>query len=389
MSVRAVAAVAPTQREAEEQVLQQAPHMRVLRSREINLSGPAALLGRDLGRHWAVVVADPCSEEEEREPGEPSPEEVCERNTQVTWLRLAADPHRVMTGEILQFPCPACEKTIDLMLPAPADPPKAVNRQCPHCRTPITRPSGALLWEVLESTSTPPGPCIFDGVVDDSHEHAIPEWVGKNLGIKEMMPVEDANVYPGPNRRRHPISFARHTTQAFCADCNEQFGHLEQEVSPILEEMARGHDVELDKSVQQRLALWANKTAFALRAAENKADLPFAADQLQAVRGGDVAPRTQVGFFTWAGGPKIATGTGRIVGPPAQLVYFAILTFGQLGFHVVAVADPLTPDQQLAAEINGVAQFWPPKYPTLPWPWPPMEDRLIPRLMEAVPVRPA
>jgi hypothetical protein len=163
----------------------------------------------------------------------------------------------------------------------------------------LTRPAKSLAWEILPPNSTQPVPCIFCGVIDDSHEHAIPKWISERLGLRTMLRVEDAFIRPGPARRRQPISFASYTTRGFCHGCNKHFGLLEDEVAPTLEPMARGRDLTLNAATQQTLALWANKTAFALRTAENKLDLPFAQDQLQAVRQGMVAPRTWVGFFSW------------------------------------------------------------------------------------------
>jgi hypothetical protein len=57
---RGVTAVAETQEEAEAQVLDGNPHIRVLRSREIKFDG---LPGRPLPKHWAVVI-------EHRDPGQ-------------------------------------------------------------------------------------------------------------------------------------------------------------------------------------------------------------------------------------------------------------------------------------------------------------------------------
>jgi hypothetical protein len=385
--VRAALAIAPTREEAERQVLDGAPQLRILRSREMNLDGVAAMLGKPLEKHWAVVFAPDDYDARDEQIADPSPEDVCERETQIFYLRLAVDPTRVASGSIEEFPCPACGETVHLELPAPSGPPKAVNCQCEHCRTPLTRPARAAHWEVLPPTSTPPSPCIFCGVIDESREHAIPEWVAKQLGVRAMLKVEDASIHPGPPRRRQPISFASYKTQGFCHGCNQHFGVLEEKVGPTLQAMARGQDVELDQTSQAMLALWANKTAFALRVAENKADLPFGSDQLRAVRAGSVAPRTWVGFFSWNGGPVVATGTGRLtMNGAAQHLYVAILAFAQVGFCVTAVTEPLTETQRIHADVDRVAQIWPPRYPRLTWPWPPLDNRVVERLLRVVPV---
>jgi hypothetical protein len=152
--------LAPTQREAEEQAVRDAPQMRVLRSREINLGGPAAMLGRDLGGHWAVVV--------------------------VPDLTMAADPARLTTGELLQFPCPACKGTIDLTLAAPAFPPQ---RSTDSARTAVLlSPGRSALWSGrCWGRPVPRRPVHF--------RPPIPEWVSENLGIKDM---------PGRGRQRIP-----------------------------------------------------------------------------------------------------------------------------------------------------------------------------------------
>lgn len=384
--VRAVMTIATSQQEAKQKVLAEAPDVRVLRSRKINLDGIAVMLGKPLDQHWAVVVAPADYEDPPDEAPDPLPEDVCERDAQIFYLRMAVDPSRAASGVIEQFPCPSCGETVHRKLPVPSRPPQTVNCRCEHCRMPLTRPARSLRWELLHSTSTEPVPCIFDGVVDQSHEHAIPLWVSERLGVRAMLPVKHAFVHPGPVRRRQPISFASYRTQGFCGDCNKHFGLLEDDVSPTLEEMARGHEVVLDAARQKTLALWANKTAFALRVAENQHDLPFARDQLDAVRGGEVAPRTWVGFFLWSGGPLVGTGTGRIIGNPEQHAYFAFLTFAQFGFCVTAVTESLTASQRIAADVDRVAQIWPPRYPHLTWPWPPLDNRVTERLMRVVPV---
>ncbi len=385
-AVRAVMAVAATQHEAERQVLAEAPRLQVLRSREINLEGVIAMLGKPLDKHWAVVVAPHDYVEPANEASDPAPEERCERDAQIFYLRLAVDPLRAASGVVEEFPCPACGETVHLELSVLSSPPRAVSCQCEHCRTPLTRRAGSLQWVLLPSNATAPVRCIFDGIIDNCHEHAIPLWVSKRLGVRAMLPVESAFVHPGSVRRRHPISFASYRTQGFCCGCNAHFGVLEDEVSPTLEAMARGHEVVLDAGVQQRLALWANKTAFALRVAENQRDLPFARDQLVAVRAGEVAPRTWIGFFSWNGGPVVGTGTGRIISRSDQQVYFAILMFAKFGFCVTAVTEPLTRSQQIGADVDRVAQIWPPRYTSLTWPWPPLDDRATERLMNVIPV---
>lgn len=309
---------------------------------------------------------------------DPSPEDVCERNAQIFYLRLAVDPTRVVSGSIEEFPCPACGLTVHLELPASSGPSKATNCQCEHCGTPLTRPAKAACWEVLPPNKTPPAPCIFCGVIDRSHEHAIPDWIGKQLGVRTMLQVEDAWIHPGSPRRRQPISFASYKTQGFCHGCNQHFGLLEDKVGPTLRAMARGEDIELDEAALAMLALWANKTAFALRVAENKADLPFAPDQVRAVRAGIAAPRTWVGFFSWNGSPVVATGTGRLMTPDGvQRLYVAVLAFAQVGLTVTAVTDPLTETQRIHSDVDRIAQVWPPKHPRLTWPWPPLDNGMI------------
>ncbi len=115
---RGVMAVAETQGEAEDQVLDGHPQIRVLRSREINLDG---LPGKPLPKHWAVVV-EHCDPEREAElPQHEDPEEEAERSARQTYLAMSMHPEMLISGSIEQFACPACGKEIRIELPAPRE----------------------------------------------------------------------------------------------------------------------------------------------------------------------------------------------------------------------------------------------------------------------------
>jgi hypothetical protein len=104
----------------------------------------------------------------------------------------------------------------------------------------------------------------------------IPEWLSKRLGIDAEIPADVAFRVPARRRRKRGISFGGYRAPVMCAPCNEHFKHLEGDVIPLLEPMAKGMRLVLDQQSQQLLALWATKTAIALLAAEDPTTVPKA-----------------------------------------------------------------------------------------------------------------
>lgn len=158
---RGVLTVADTQEEAERQVLAEAPHIQILRSREIDLAGLPPLPAGPLPGHWVVVVQHPDPEEEAKLPQHGDPEDHCEREIRLLYLSMAVDPDLVVSGVIEELLCPACGNPVRLELPAPREGRPRTGAACPNCRTPLTRRDGNAAWEVA-----PPKPqrepiCVF------------------------------------------------------------------------------------------------------------------------------------------------------------------------------------------------------------------------------------
>ena len=391
---RGVMAIAETQDEAERQVLGVATQVRILRSREIDMGGLPPLQGRQLPRHWVVVVEHPDPHEEAKLPQREDPETHCERETRLMYLKLAVDPMLLVTGSIERFACPACAASIEIKLPHPRETgDKPQNRQCPECRTPLTRPKPGRAWEVIPLISKPPQPCIFCGVVDDSHEHVIPEWISRRLGVKDFLSANDAFIHGNRTRRKQDISFASHRSQCFCHSCNTHFKHLEDAVIPLLVPMARGQVVSLGADSQALIALWADKTAMALIAADEKLQDTLPDDHRRAVRmERRVADDTWVGFFGWRGGPVLGTGQARVTDRtnPALVrwAYAAFLTFAKIGFFVMGFVEPLEPQERTEGERPPLCQFWPPRASLVHWPLPTAADNtILPTLMHFAPIR--
>jgi hypothetical protein len=237
----------------------------------------------------------------------------------------------------------------------------------------------------------PPQPCIFCGVVDGSHEHVIPEWISKQLGVKEFLSAEGAFISPHRTRRKQDISFASYRSQCFCDACNNHFKHLEDAVIPLLVPMARGRSVSLGPESQQLLALWADKTATALIAADETFVDVLPEAHRTAVRQGRVAAETWVALFPWEGGPVIGTASGEVKTGSALAkrrdAYMAFLTFARIGFCVIGFGAALEPDERVAGELPSICQLWPPMHRLINWPPPnAIDNRVFPTLMSFVPI---
>lgn len=386
---RGVMAVAETQGEAEDQVLDGHPQIRVLRSREINLDG---LPGKPLPKHWAVVVEHRDPEREAELPQHEDPEEEAERSARQTYLAMSMHPEMLISGSIEQFACPACGKEIRIELPAPREKKDSGHADCPECGKHLCRAETPSGWEVFRPPAKAAPQCIFCGAKADSREHAIPAWIANRLGVKDFL-SPDETVIVGRSPRKQPVSFASYRARIFCSACNTHFKHLEDSVIPFLVPMARGLTLSLDQSSQALLALWADKTAMALIAADLSQEGVVPSDHHRAVREGRVADNTWIGFFSWTGRPMLKTGSGVITGPDPTSEprdsYAAMLTFAGIGFYATAITDPLG-KERIDGEPPPVAQFWPPKHHFIHWPPPIRADsRILPTLMNWVPLRPS
>jgi len=383
--------IAETKEDAERQVLREAPQVRVLRSREIDMSGIPPLSSGPIRKHWVVVVEHPDPEVEAGLPQHDDPEEYCEREARLLYLKLGVDPDLLVSGVIEQFPCPACGEEIRLELPAPREGPERTGGACPHCRTPLTRPSGNGAWKVAAPKTDAPTACVFCGSKADSKEHVIPAWISKQLGIRDFLAADEAFVI-GREKRRQPISFASHRARILCTGCNAHFKHLEDAVIPLLVPMARGRVLSMDFASQALLARWAHKTAIALVTEDPEMRASVPAQHARALRfDGRVGHDTTVAFFAWSGGPVFATAHADIVDrrhpTAAREGYLAILAFREVGFCVMGFAEPLPANEVIDWKIPAMRQFWPPVAPRVHWPPPRVDNSVLPVLLSSAPLR--
>lgn len=373
---RGVFATGVTKYDAEQQVRESAPQMRILRSRPISLAGlPPLGTPGPLDNPWVVVVEHRDPVEEAKLPQDEDPEGKVEQSTREMYLNLVTDPHALVTGVLEGFDCPACGARIEVELP----PPRAVRFEnhttCPACDVFLVRPKDELPWQVAGFQATAAPECAFCDRSGDSREHVIPEWLSKRLGITAEIPAEVAFRVPARRRRKQPISFGGYRAPVMCHPCNEHFGRLEEAVIPLLAPMAQGMRLVLGQKSQQLLALWADKTAIALLAAEDPATVPKAHGKM--VRDeARVADGTWVGIFPWRGDPVLSTTAGsQASAATGELdAYGALLAFGAVGFVVFGVkAAPAVP-AVLTGESPPLRQLWPPRHRMIEWPPGPPAD---------------
>jgi hypothetical protein len=350
--------------------------MRIVRSHPISLAGlPPLRNPGPLDHPWVVVVEHEDPVEEAKLPQEEDPEGEVEWSTRELYLNLATDPEALVTGVREGFDCPACCVRIEVELPPPREVRFENHTTCPACEVFLVRYKDELRWQVAGRHATSAPECAFCGSPGDSREHVIPEWLSKRLGINAEIPAEVAFGVRARRRRKHAISFGGYRAPVMCHPCNEHFGRLEETVIPLLEPMAKGMRLVLAQESQQLLALWANKTAIALLAAEDPATVPKAHGKT--VRDeACVANGTWVGFFPWRDDPVLSTNASSWAPATAGPVeaYGALLAFGTLGFVVFGIkAVPATP-RALTGEPPPLRQFWPPRHRMVEWPPGPPAD---------------
>jgi hypothetical protein len=217
--------------------------------------------------------------------------------------------------------------------------------------------------------STPYPSCIWCGARANSHEHAIPAWMSKQLGIKAMMGGWTIGLPPS----RHLISFASYRHRIFCKPCNAHFGKLEEAVIPLLVPMAKGRTLVLDADSQALLALWAAKTAMALLASKSELRELVPQDHRDSVRYASKPPaECWVGYFPWHGREVFTGGEGTIDDnrePPSRYrTYGEVFVFGTVGFKVMGIIDPPPDPYVLALDEPYICQFWPPTPGMIIWP---------------------
>jgi hypothetical protein len=384
---RGVFATGETKQDAEHQVREAAPRMRIVRSRPISLAGlPPLRNPGPLEYPWVVVVEHKDPVEEAKLPQNEDPEGEVERSTRELYLNLASDPEALVTGVREGFDCPACGDRIEVELPPPREVRFENHTTCPACEVFLVRYKDELAWQVAGRHTRPAPECAFCDRPSDSQEHVIPEWLSKRLGINAEMPAEVAFRVRARRRRKQAISFGGYRAPVMCDRCNKHFGRLEEAVIPLLEPMAKGMRLALAEYSQQLLALWANKTAIALLAAEDPATVPKAHGKM--VReGARVADGTWVGFFPWRDDPVLSTNASSWAPATTGAVdaYGALLAFRALGFVVFGIkAAPAVPPV-LTGEPPPLRQLWPPRHRMLEWPpGPPADNTWISGLRQFV-----
>lgn len=349
---RGVFATGETKRDAAQQVREAAPQMRILRSRPISLAGlPPLRNPGPLDHPWVVVVEHEDPAEEAKLPQDKDPEGTVERSTRELYLNLATDPDALITGVREGFDCPACAVRIEIELPPPREVRFENHTTCPACEVFLVRAKDELRWRVAGSRATPVPECAFCDRPGNSLEHVIPDWLSKRLGITAEIPAEVAFRVRARRRRKQAIPFGGYRAPVMCAPCNEHFGRLEEVVIRLLEPMAKGRRLVLAQESQQLLALWANKTAISLLAAEDPTTVPKA--QGKTVRGeARVANGTWVGFFPWRDDPVLSTNASAFVSTAPRPVdaYGALLAFGAVGFVVFGIRSATAVPRILTGE---------------------------------------
>lgn len=388
---RGVFAIAETRDEAERQVLEGGHPIRILRTRELDLAGLPIVAGQPHHKHWIVVVEmlDPAEEAKLDPPDDP--EAVCEREARLMYLKLATDPELLLSGTREGFACPVCRRQIEVELPAPREAPDPLYAACPECGAHLKRRKHRLAWEVARKGQRPT--CLFCGAAADSHEHVIPKWISKQLGVRGFLPAEHAFFTGAIEPRSQDISFASYRARIMCTPCNTHFKHLEDAVIPLLVPMARGRSVSLNPETQCLLALWAHKTAIGLVHAvpelHEQGAVPL--DHRKSVRyDGRPGAQTWVSFLPWSGSPVVASGISILASRSSDMdreAYGAFLAFAGIAFYVVGFVEELDRAESIEHNRLPFHQCWPQRSPRIDWPTcPPVDNQIVPSVLELVPL---
>lgn len=375
---RGVMVIAETEEAAQRQILDEWPEMKVLRCRELVLDDLPPLASGPLPKHWVVVVEHQDPKREATLPQHEHPEDHCERETRLTYLTMSVNPLLLATGTIERFACPDCGAEVEVQLPAVPAATGDHNIRCSACATPLTRRSATGSREAIPITNHAPQPCIFCGVVDASHEHVIPRWISKQLGIKDQLVANDALMSPRRISRKQPISFASHRSQCFCDGCNTHFKQLEDSVIPMLVPMARGRTLSLGADSQELIGLWAAKTAIAIVAADRDLQPAITEEHRHSVRNGQIPETAWIAVMRWRGGPLLANAAftpNRDLNE--QSAYAALLAFREIGVFVVGWHSTVSLDVSAAGAIPALREVWPRTQQLLHWPPQLSADRAI------------
>jgi hypothetical protein len=219
--------------------------------------------------------------------------------------------------------------------------------------------------------------------------------MAKRLGLRGRF-LETIEIEGALPRRKQPISLASHRERIFCSDCNEHFKHLEDRAIPIVEPMAKGQKMTLDREAQRTLAAWGAKTGFALIAAEKGLeDLVPEGECRHLRKTGLPSENVWVGYAAWDGKAHKFVGAAELEDrshavdpPPARRDnYQAVMTVGQLVLKVFGMAEPRLTDRFRQIEI--FHQVWPQHAEDFAWPPPaPIWEGFLRMVIEFVPLEP-
>ena len=387
---RGVAAVGETRAEAERGVLEGSTQLRILRSREIDMTGLPPLATGPVPRHWVVVVEHEDPLEEAKLIQHADPEGECERETRLLYLRLALDPESLVIGEHEEFPCPGCGKRVHLDMPPKHARRPRTGAACPSCKAPLTRATEADTWAVAPPPRKAAARCVFCDEKADSYEHVVPRWISKRLGLRNVLSADKAFIVGSDSSPTRPISLASYRARIFCTGCNTHFKHLEDAVIPLLVPMAKGMTLSLGAESKAVLAHWAHKTAVSLVAATPGGARVVPEQHRRAIRDdGSPGQAAWIAFFAWQGEPVLGTGEFQIAmrgsAEGERNGYLAFLAFAGVGFAVVA-SDGLR-DQETIDTDFPLARFWPSTTGYESWPPPTVDNRVLPALLNFNPLR--
>ncbi len=237
--------------------------------------------------------------------------------------------------------------------------------------------------------------CIFCGERANSREHAIPAWIARRFGLKEVQLryVETASFGVAPHKQ--PISVASYRKRIFCADCNTHFKHLEDAAIPIIEPLALGNALILSQEEQAIAALWGAKTGIAIVSSTPEFHELVPLNHRLTVRQlGEPHADMYVGYAPWRGRVHLFGGDHSLINEavdPARgyRAYGAMLTFAKLALKVFGIFDPPVPGHILEGDWPSIKQVWPKRTGNLVWPpdGPPAREGNLGSLAQLVPLR--
>lgn len=227
--------------------------------------------------------------------------------------------------------------------------------------------------------------CLFCGKRPVTLEHAVPEWLLRELGIfgsKGRMqawfgPVETPREWVG----------SEITAKAVCHDCNQGWmSQLEIAAIPIIKPLLADLSFPVDQPQQRTLSLWAVKTAIAVGASAPKQhESVYSQGQCDRLRALEMPPHTMVFVGRNAVSDETFASSRGLLQPvpvapssgtsPLEEGSATTLGLGRLVFQVVHVrvrpgneAERITLHPRPGDWSRLLVQLWPPERDTVYWP---------------------